>query len=273
MTMTQPAVDTFNITVSGNRDAPSTMFFAHGFGCDQTMWRRLVPHFEASHRLVLFDHIGCGKSDVRAYDPERHASIEGYAQDVVRIMTEMQLTDVTFVGHSASGMIGLLASIMVPDRFRDLVLVCPSPCYLNDPPDYQGGFERADIDSLLSLMDQNLMGWVDYLAPAVMGPGHDATFTDELRATLCALDPFIAHRFAMAVFLGDNRKDLPKVTRPALILQTLHDAIAPVAVGQYMNRHLRDSSIAYLDLHGHSPHVTDPALVAAEIKRFLNTQR
>lgn len=258
-----------NVTFSGPADGPP-MVFAHGFGCDQQMWRFVAPAFEASHRVVLFDHIGCGRSDITAYDVERHSRLEGYAADVVALLDGLDLRDVVFVGHSVSAMIGLLAAIERPGRFRQLLLVGPSPRYLNEAETgYVGGFERADIDSLIDLMDSNLLGWADFLAPVVMGDQSPPERIDELKASFCAADPSINRRFAMATFLGDNRADLPRVTVPSVILQCVHDAIAPTVVGEYMHRVLPLSRLQMLDAVGHCPHLTHPQLTIDALRAAL----
>lgn len=257
-----------NIHVSGQAGPP--MVFAHGFGCDQQMWRFVAPAFESSHQVVLFDHVGCGKSDLSAYDPQRHARLEGYADDVVAIVDALDLQDAVFVGHSVSAMIGLLAAAQRPARFARLLLVGPSPRYLNDPETgYVGGFERSDIDGLVDMMDSNLLGWADFLAPVVMGADSPPERTDELRASFCAADPSINRRFAMATFLGDNRADLARVTVPSVILQCAHDAIAPQAVGQYMHQQLQGSRLVLLDVVGHCPHLTHPQLTIDALRASL----
>jgi sigma-B regulation protein RsbQ len=246
------------------------MVFAHGFGCDQQMWRFVAPAFEATHRVVLFDHIGCGQSDLAAYDPQRHARLEGYAEDVVALLDALDLRDVVFVGHSVSAMIGVLASTARPERFAQLVLVVPSPRYLNDPDTgYVGGFERADIDGLIDMMDSNLLGWANFLAPVVMGVDSPAERTDELQASFCAADPYINRRFAMATFLGDNRADLPRVTVPTRILQCAHDAIAPRVVGDDMHARMPGSRLQMLDVTGHCPHLTHPQLTIDALRAGL----
>lgn len=255
--------------VTDNGRAARTLVFAHGFGCDQSMWRFVAPAFEPDHRVVLFDHVGCGRSDPKGWNEERHATLRGYAEDVAEILEAMDLRDVVFVGHSVSGSIGLLASIIVPERFDRLVLVGPSPRFLNDPPDYHGGFERADIDGLLDMMDRNLLGWANFLAPLVMSDGNAAELTDELRASLCAADPYITRRFADATFLADNRADLPKVTRPSLIIQCTEDSIAPVCVGDYLHAHLAGSTLRHLEAGGHCPHMSHPRQTIELIRDYL----
>lgn len=256
-----------NVTIRGM--AGPDMIFAHGFGCDQQMWRFVAPAFEATHRVALFDHIGCGGADIKAYDVQRHASIQGYADDLLEVMEDAQVRDAVFVGHSVSAMIGILASIAKPHLFSRLVLVGPSPRYLNAPPDYIGGFERADIDGLIDMMETNLLGWADFLAPVVMGQQSPAELTSELKASFCAIDAYITRRFAMATFLGDNRADLPLVSVPSLIIQCADDAIAPMAVGQYVHAHLKGSTMEVLDASGHCPHMTHPAQTIALIKQYL----
>jgi sigma-B regulation protein RsbQ len=266
--MTRDVQNRHHLSISGRGSRP--ILFAHGFGCDQQMWRFVAPAFEADHRVVLFDHIGCGQSDLLAYDPVRHRRLEGYAQDVVALLDELDLRDVVFVGHSVSAMIGLLASIQRPGRFARLVLVGPSPCYLNDPAGcYTGGFERTDIEGLIDMMESNMLGFANFLAPVAMGSGGPAERTDELQASLCAADPYINRRFATATFLGDNRADLHQVTVPALILQCADDAIAPVSVGHYLHARLAGSTLQVLDVVGHCPHMTHPDLTIAAIRGVL----
>ena len=245
------------------------MVFAHGFGCDQQMWRFVAPAFEADHRVVLFDHVGCGRADIRAYDEQRHARIEGYAEDVNLILQALDLQDVVFVGHSVSAMIGVLAAIEQPQRFSQLLLLCPSPRYLDDPPGYTGGFSRADIDGLLDLMESSPQGWAGFLAPAVMGADSPQPLTDELKASFCAADPYITRRFARAVFLADHRHVLPQLRVPSVVMQAATDAIAPPGVGAYMHQQLPGSTLALMDTVGHCPHLTDPALTIEVMRRHL----
>jgi sigma-B regulation protein RsbQ len=259
-----------NVVIAGKGTQP--MLFAHGFGCDQQMWRFVAPAFEATHRVVLFDHIGCGKSNLAAYSNQRHASLTGYAEDVVDILQQLDLHDAIIVGHSVSSIVGILAAIRAPERVAKLVLVGPSPRYLNDPPDYVGGFERADIDGLMDMMESNMLGWANFLAPAVMGPQSPPEMTQELRASFCASDPYITRRFAAATFLGDNRSDLPLLTVPSLIIQCSDDAIAPRAVGEYVHAHLKASTLRVIDASGHCPHMTHPAETIAVIRDYLGSE-
>lgn len=257
-----------NVILRGQGPGAPTLVFAHGFGCDQQMWRFVAPAFEATHRVVLFDHIGCGHADSSSYDVRRHASLDGYADDMLDVLEALDLHDAVWVGHSVSAMIGVLASLRAPGRIGRLVLVGPSPRYLNDVG-YEGGFERADIDGLLDLMESNLLGWANFLAPAVMGPEASADSTEDLRASFCAGDPYISRRFAAVTFMADNRADLARVNVPALIIQCADDAIAPMAVGRYTHEQMPGSRLEVLDASGHCPHMTHPEQTTALIRSFL----
>lgn len=257
-----------NLQRRGRPGAPP-LLFAHGFGCDQQMWRFVAPAFDDTHDVVLFDHIGCGGSDASAYDDERHATLHGYAQDVVGIVEALDLREVVFVGHSVSAQIGMLAAIAAPARFSRLVLVGPSARYVNDPPDYVGGFERADIDALVDMMDRNLLGWANFLAPLVMDPQNPAELTQELRASLCASDPYITRRFAMTTFLSDTRPEVPRVPVPSLLIQCRHDAIAPPSAAHWLQQHLPRNTVEVLDAAGHCPHMTHPQATIDAMRRYL----
>lgn len=260
-----------NVHVLG--DSGPVLLYAHGFGCQQTMWSRITPAFADGYRQVLFDYVGSGKSDLAAFDSQRYSSLHGYAQDLLEVCDALGLhSGVTFIGHSVSCSIGLLASIARPGLFDRLVLLGPSPCFLNDPPDYQGGFEREDLQGLLELMDQNYIGWAQYLAPVVSGQAAGAPAsvpTAELTDSFCSTDPVVARVFAQTTFFADNRADLPKVTRPCLVLQHRVDALAPLSVGDYMHRHLQGSSLQILDITGHCGHMSHPAEVIAAIRNYL----
>jgi sigma-B regulation protein RsbQ len=260
-----------NVKVFGKGTQP--MLFAHGFGCDQNMWRFVTPAFEDDYRIVLFDYVGSGKSDLQAYSPERYGSLEGYAQDVLDICAELDLKEIIFVGHSVSGVVGMLASIREPGRFERLILVGPSPRYINEPPAYVGGFERADIEGLLDVMEKNYIGWANFLAPVVMKNEERPELTRELEESFCSTDPKIARRFAEATFFSDNRDDLPKVTTPSLIMQCSEDAIAPPDVGEYLHRHLPGSTLRVLRATGHCPHMSHPEETIQVIKEYLATAR
>jgi sigma-B regulation protein RsbQ len=256
-----------NVTEQGQPEA-QPMLFAHGFGCDQNMWRFVWPRFEDDYRVVLFDHVGAGGSDLSAYDPDRYASLEGYAEDVLEICRELDLRDVVFVGHSVSAMIGVLAAAREPDRFARLVLVGPSPRYIDDEG-YAGGFSREDIEGLLDSMDSNYLGWSSQMAPVIMGNGDRPELGEELTNSFCRTDPEIARRFARVTFLSDNREDLAKVDVPSLVLQCSDDAIAPEQVGRYVERELPQGRLVMLDAVGHCPNLSAPDATADAIEEFL----
>lgn len=246
------------------------MMFAHGFGCDQNMWRFVAPAFEEDYKIILFDYVGSGKSDLSAYAPARYCNLSGYAQDVSEICDALGLKEVIFVGHSVSGMIGLLVAIERPDLFKNLIQIGPSPCYLNHPPDYTGGFERGDIEGLLDMMDKNYLGWARLFAPVIMKNEDRAELGEELETSFCSTDPIIARRFAEATFYADNRTDLPKISIPSLIIQMTDDAVAPVSVGEFMLREMPDSKMFLLDVSGHCPHLSHPNETIKIIKNYLD---
>jgi sigma-B regulation protein RsbQ len=245
------------------------MLFAHGFGCDQNMWRYITPAFENDYRIVLFDYVGAGKSDVSAYNAERYQSLQGYAQDVLDICEEMQLTDVIFVGHSVSSMVGLLAAIEKPNYFSRIVMVAPSPCYINEEG-YVGGFEKKDIEGLLETMEKNYIGWANFLAPAIMANSDRPHLGEELTESFCSTDPVIANQFARATFFADNRRDLPKLKVPSIILQCSEDIIAPLEVGDYLHQNLSNSTLKVMKAHGHCPHMSEPEETIKVIKEYLS---
>ncbi|HEX8407752.1 MAG TPA: alpha/beta hydrolase [Thermoanaerobaculia bacterium] len=264
--MTSPVLQRNNVHVLGHGTQP--MLFAHGFGCDQNMWRFMLPAFAQDYRLVLFDYVGSGKSDLSAYDPERYSTLDGYAEDVLDVCAALDLRDVIFVGHSVSSMIGVLAAKREPSLFARLVMIGPSPRYLNDA-DYAGGFERADLEGLLDLMDKNFIGWASFLAPVIMKNDERPELTQELHASFCSTDPKIARRFAEATFFGDNRQDLAGVTVPSLVLQCSEDAIAPTEVGRYVARNVPRSTLRQLKATGHCPHVSHPDETIEAIREYL----
>ena len=257
-----------NVRVFGHGTQP--MLFAHGFGCDQNMWRFITPAFADDYRIVVFDYVGSGKSDLSAYDGERYASLAGYAQDVLEVIHALDLRDVIFVGHSVSSMVGVLAANAEPDRFSRLILVGPSPRYINDPPSYVGGFERRDIEGLLETMEKNYIGWANFLAPAIMKNPDRPELSEELEASFCSTDPVIARRFAEATFFSDNRSDLAAVAVPSLIMQCSDDMIAPSEVGAYLARTLPQSSLRVLEATGHCPHMSHPAETIQVIREYLS---
>jgi sigma-B regulation protein RsbQ len=263
-----------NVKISGNSNGSGsgnarTMLFAHGFGCDQNMWRFVAPDFAADYKTVLFDYVGSGKSDLQAYDERRYSDLNGYAKDVLEICDALELKDVIFVGHSVSSMIGVLAAIERPELFKSLILIVPSPCYINYPPDYTGGFERADIAGLLDMMDKNFMGWANFLAPVIMKNAERPELASELEESFCSTDPKIARRFAEATFYSDNRADLPRLKTPALLIQVTDDAIAPVSVGEFMHRNLAGSTLHLMEASGHCPHMSHPQETIRIISDYL----
>jgi sigma-B regulation protein RsbQ len=255
-----------NVKVAGS--GSSTMVFGHGFGCDQNMWRLLMPYFSDRFRMVVFDHVGSGNSDLSAYQKAKYASLHGYADDLVEVLDECGEGPVHFVGHSVSAMIGMLANIKAPRLFATQIMVGPSPCYINDSG-YVGGFERSDIDSLLASLESNYFGWSSTMAPVIMGTPSMPELGEELANSFCRTDPAIAQHFARVTFLSDHRADLPKLTAPTLILQCTEDIIAPPEVGLYLSKAIPNSTLVIIDNVGHCPHLSAPAASSAAIDEFL----
>lgn len=256
-----------NLLGSGER----TLMFAHGYGCDQSMWRHVTPSFP-DHRVVLFDYVGSGDSDASSFDQTRYSTLKGYAADVLEIIDELKLERVNFVGHSVSSMIGALAAIEDADKFESLTMIGPSPCYVNDG-EYVGGFERRDIDALLESLESNQIAWSASMAPTIMGKENGPEHSGELEASFCRMDPFLAHHFARVTFLSDNRADLPKVAVRTLILQCQKDVIAGLQVGEYVHQCLPNSQFVLMDATGHCPHLSAPEKVTKALKRFLQTDQ
>lgn len=255
-----------NVHVRGRGEA--TMLFSHGFGCDQTMWRFLAPAFEDAFRVITYDLVGSGRSDLSAYDPARYASLHGYADDLLEIVDAHATGPVIVVGHSVSAMIGMLATIKAPERFAAQVMVAPSACYINQA-DYVGGFERGDIDELLETMEANYLGWSSSLAPAIMGAPGRPTLREELTDSFCRNDPDIAKHFARVTFLSDHRAEVPRSATPTLILQCSEDLIAPRSAGDYLARHLPRCELHVIDNIGHCPHMSAPTASSRAIDTFL----
>ena len=255
-----------NVKVTGDGSRP--IVFAHGFGCDYNAWAAIAPDFERDHRVVLFDHVGAGGSDLSAYDSEKYSTFEGYVDDTLEVMEALRLKDAVFVGHSAAATIGMLAAIRSPDRFSSLVMVAPSPSFIDDG-DYVGGFSREDIEGLIEVLDSNFLGWSRSMAPAIMGNPDRPDLGDTLTGSFCRTDPDIAREFARVVFLADHRSDVPNCATPTLVLQTQADLIAPVEVGHYMHRHLPRSQLVLMQATGHCPHMSAPEETTAAIRGFL----
>jgi sigma-B regulation protein RsbQ len=254
------------VQLSGQGHQP--LMFAHGFGCDQNMWRFVAPAFHDGYKVVLFDHVGCGRSDVSAYNIERYRTLHGYAKDIVEIAEANDLRDIIFVGHSVSSMMGILAAKMAPERFSRLILLVPSACYINSP-DYVGGFTREDLEGLLDLMEKNFVGWATFLAPVVMQNNDKPELQKELATSFCAADPSIARRFASVTFLSDHRADLEGVKPPTLILQCSDDAIAPASAINFVHQKIAGSTLRVLEATGHCPHMTHPEETTAAIREYL----
>jgi sigma-B regulation protein RsbQ len=255
-----------NVNVVGADEGP-TIMLAHGFGCDQHLWRLVVPELLMNFRIVLFDHVGSGAADPAAWDAERYGSLQGYADDILEILTELDLRDVTFVGHSVASMMGVLAVATEPSRFAKLVLLTPSPCYIDDD-NYRGGFSRKDIDELLESLEGNYLGWSRAMAPVIMGVPERPELADELADTFCRTDPECARVFARATFLSDNRSDLKRVSVPTLVIECEQDAIAPREVGAYVHNNIEGSELVTLNTSGHCPHLSAPEATARAIGAF-----
>lgn len=255
-----------NVQVAGS--GPVTLLFSHGFGCDQNMWRFLQPAYERRYRTILYDLVGSGHSDLSAYDRAKYGSLQGYADDVVEIVEAFASGPCVFVGHSVSAMIGLLANVKRPELFAAQVMIGPSPCYINDA-DYFGGFERQDIEGLLETMESNYLGWSSNMAPAIMGVPERPELAEELTNSFCRTDPDIARHFARVTFLSDNRADLPRLQAPTLVLQCSDDIIAPMQVGQYLERTIPNCRMAVIRNQGHCPHMSAPGPSSDAIDSFL----
>lgn len=264
--MKQSVASRNNVTSFGSGD--QVMMFAHGFGCDKNMWRFITPAFEDDYRIILFDYVGAGKSDLASYHPERYNALQGYAKDVLEICEELALRNVIFVGHSVSSMIGLLAAVEKPAYFAEIIMVGPSPCYINDGQ-YFGGFEKKDIEGLIETMEKNYIGWANFLAPAIMANKDRPELGMELTESFCSTDPVVANQFAKATFFSDNRHDLAKLKTPTLILQCSDDIIAPLEVGNYVHKNIEGSTLKILKAKGHCPHMSEPEETILAIKDYL----
>ncbi len=279
-----------NVKVFGKGRQP--MLFVHGFGCDQNMWRFITPAFEDEYKIVLFDYVGSGRSDLSAYNMERYGNLNGYAEDILDVCQALQLEDVILVGHSVSSMTGLLSVIAKPEIFHSIIFVAPSPCYINDSSSendfsseevtseeshaalhrgaaYIGGFEKRDIDELLETMDKNYVGWANFLAPAIMQNPEHPELVEELAESFCSTDPVIARQFAQVTFFSDSRQDLPKLRVPSLILQCSDDLLAPLDVGHYMHQQTPNSTLRIMKATGHCPHMSAPEETIQFIQEYL----
>jgi sigma-B regulation protein RsbQ len=259
--------DKNNVSISG--DGEQVIIFAHGFGCDQNMWRFIAPDFVDDYKVVLFDYTGSGQSTITEYDPSKYSTLEGYAEDIIDICQHYNFNDAIIVGHSVSATIALLASLKAPEHFSQLIHLTPSPSFINDPPEYMGGFDYADLEELLDLMDKNYIGWAEYLAPVVIGAHASELLTGELADSFCSTDPLIAKNFAKATFLSNHRKSYPKSTLPSLIIQSKIDSLASIEVGQYLHSVTPNSQLTIIDTEGHCPHMTHPSVTTQAIKHYL----
>lgn len=265
-------VDVFakhNINFVGAEHGP-TLMLVHGFGCDQKLWRLVVDQLESEFRIVLIDLVGCGSSYPGAWDAKKYSSLSGYAADILEVVNQLDLRDVIFVGHSVSSMIGALATIDDPSRFAKLILLTPSPRYIDDG-DYRGGFSKDDIDELLESLEQNYLGWSRSMAPVIMGTPDRPELADELGDTFCRANPEHARVFASTTFLSDNRADLPQITLPTLVIECKQDSIAPREVGAYVHAQIPGSQLVTLAATGHCPHVSAPEATASAIAAFVGS--
>jgi len=257
-----------HVTIRG--EGERTMILAPGFGCDQTVWDAVCGLLEKEYKLILFDYVGMGKTDVTAFDLNKYSKLSGYVQDLLDVSAALDLHDAIFVGHSVSGMIGLLASLREPKYFSDVIMIGPSPCYVDDPPAYYGGFKEEDLAGLIEMMEKNYIGWSTMFAATVANNPNRLDVTKDLEERFCSTDPVVARTFAEACFFADNRQDLPQVSVPSLIMQCAEDIIAPATVGEYLNKHIPHSTLAFMDATGHCPHMSHPEETVQHIVAYLN---
>ncbi|WP_111638142.1 alpha/beta fold hydrolase [Marinomonas shanghaiensis] len=261
-----------NVHVSTHHVNKPTLLYAHGFGCSQAMWNNVIPAFKEKAKQISFDFVGSGQSSIADYSFERYRRLEGYAQDVIEICDALKLdSDVIFIGHSVSCSIGVLVANERPNLFKKMIFLGPSPCFLNMPPDYQGGFERADLEGLLELMDQNYLGWASYLGQVVAGSDSDTKIAGQLSDSFCSTDPIITKHFAKTTFFSDNRHDYAKLRVPSLILQHKSDVLASMEVGTFLHQQLKNSTLRILDVAGHAAHMSHPHLVIDAIEEYLQS--
>jgi sigma-B regulation protein RsbQ len=263
----EDVLSTYNVNVLGK--GSRTLLFAHGLGCDQNVWKHVVAAFAEDYKIILFDYIGSGHTDVSRYSKERHSSLNGYAEDILDICTALELNDITFVGHSVSSMIGLLVAIKEPSLFSRLIMIGPSPCYFNEPP-YYGGFDREHLEELLLMMQKNYMEWSGFFAPKVMGNAGRPELAGALKDLFCKADPRITCDFARVTFLSDNRGDLHQLRVPSLILQPAEDIVAPTVVGEYLHQRLPKSTLFYMEATGHFPHLSAVEETVSLIRQYLD---
>lgn len=256
-----------NVKIIGSGE--QTILCAHGFGCEQSMWQYITPFYEGDYKIVLFDYVGAGQSDITAYNFQKYGSLEGYKQDVLDIIDELKLEKIIFFGHSISSMVGMLAAIEKPNRFEKLIMIGPSPCYLNTTDGFKGGFNKSDIEDLLEMMEMNFTGWASYMAPVGMGAETSIELTNDLESVFVSTNPQIAREFAEVTFFSDYRNRLRELTTETLILQCAEDSIVPFHIGQYLEEQILNSELRVLDVKGHYPHISHPELTVNEINKYL----
>jgi sigma-B regulation protein RsbQ len=265
--MTHPLVQRNNIKVIG--EGQQIILFVHGYGCSQKMWSLITPAFEKNYRVILIDLVGSGDSDLNAYDPKKYSSLKGYASDILEICEEFSYRDIIFVGHSVSSMVGMHAAIAKPSLFKNLIMIGPSPSYINDG-DYLGGFEKEDILELIDTLNSNYLGWSSAITPVIMGPENPPELSEELNNSFCQTDPDIAKHFAKVTFMSDDRSYIEKISTDTLIIQCSSDLIAPEAVGEYLHSKISSSSLKKLKATGHCPHMSAPHETTDVILNFLS---
>ena len=269
MQSSQAILERSNVKISGATGPHRpVMVFLHGLGADQATWRLLSPHFETKYQLVQLDLVGSGSSRHADYDRERHGNLTGHAADLLDVLRTLALYDVVFVGHSVGAMIGVIAAVREPQRFAKMVLISPSPRFINEKG-YAGGFEQKDINELLAAMDADYHGWAHGISPVMMGKDEAPELVMELTNSFVSSNPEIARHFARVIFLSDTRAELGFLDAPTLVVQSAHDVIAPLAVGHYINEQLADSRIEVIETGGHCPHLSAPQQTLAAIDRFL----
>lgn len=256
------------VNIIGEGD--QVIVLAHGFGCDQQMWQYITPTLVKQYKIVLFDYVGSGKSDLSSYSSEKYSSLHGYAQDLIEVLEFYELEQVIFVGHSISSMIGLLAAIKQPSYFKKMIMIGPSPCYLNDSNGYYGGFEKSDIDELLEMMEMNFAGWASFMAPMAMKNLEQPHLSEQLEQTFISADPVIARQFAEVTFYSDYRQSIPQMQVPTLIMQCAEDSVVPVEVGNYLHEHMTNSTLVMMEAKGHYPHISHPKETVDIILEYLN---
>lgn len=256
-----------NVSIIGNGN--EVILFAHGYGCDQNMWRFITPAFIDDYKIILFDHVGSGKSDWSSYKKQKYENLQAYANDIIEICETLNLENITLVAHSVSSMIGLLAAIKSQSLFKKLIMIGPSPRYINDV-DYYGGFSEKDILEMVDTLDSNYLGWSSAITPVIMDNLDKPELAEELKNSFCRHDPEIAKHFARVTFMGDNRKDLPKLKTPTLIVQCRQDVIASMKVGEYVHQNIPNSEFKIIEATGHCPHMSHPEETIHAIKKYLS---